>query len=74
MAVTTWAVWLPVSRKLAGSGLSAHSGSHVKNSSLMLLTYHANAAAEPVLAAWGIDTDGKPVFVGLDDARRQRVR
>ena len=25
--------------------------------------YHANAGAEPVLAAWGIDTDGKPVFV-----------
>ena len=24
-----------------------------------------NAAAEPVLAAWGIDTDGKPVFIGL---------
>jgi putative transposase len=35
-------------------------GSHFK--------YHANAAAEPVLAAWGIDTDGKPVFVGLDAA------
>src|SRR4029078_1999008 len=32
-------------------------GSHFK--------YHANAAAEPVLAAWGIDTGGKPVFVGL---------
>ena len=30
--------------------------------------YHANAAAEPVLAAWGIDTDGKPVFIGLDTA------
>ena len=29
-------------------------------------TYHSNAGAEPVLAAWGIDTDGKPVFVGLD--------
>lgn len=27
--------------------------------------YHANAGAEPVLAAWGIDTDGKPIFVGL---------
>ena len=26
---------------------------------------HPNAPAEPVLAAWGIDTDGKPVFVGL---------
>ncbi|BCQ06716.1 IS256 family transposase [Mycobacterium heckeshornense] len=35
-------------------------GSHFK--------YHAHAAAEPVLAAWGIDTDGKPVFVGLDVA------
>ena len=35
-------------------------GSHFK--------YHANASAEPVLAAWGIDTDGKPVFVGLDAA------
>jgi transposase-like protein len=30
--------------------------------------YHANAAAEPVLAAWGILTEGKPVFVGLDAA------
>jgi putative transposase len=30
--------------------------------------YHARAAAEPVLAARGIDTDGKPVFVGLDAA------
>jgi len=30
--------------------------------------YHLNARAEPVLAAWGIDTDGKPVFVGLDVA------
>ena len=28
-------------------------GSHFK--------YHANAAAEPVLAAWGITTEGKPV-------------
>jgi putative transposase len=35
-------------------------GSHFK--------YHANASAEPVLAAWGIDTDGKPVFVGLEAA------
>jgi putative transposase len=35
-------------------------GSHFK--------YHANAAAEPVLAAWGIDTDGKPVFIGLEAA------
>lgn len=30
--------------------------------------YHANAAAEPVLAGWGIDTDGQPVFVGLGTA------
>ncbi|CPX30294.1 transposase%2C mutator type [Mycobacteroides abscessus] len=35
-------------------------GSHFK--------YHANASADPVLAAWGIDTDGKPVFVGLEAA------
>ncbi|MGB8501516.1 IS256 family transposase, partial [Mycobacterium sp.] len=35
-------------------------GSHFK--------YHANASAEPVLASWGIDTDGKPVFVGLEAA------
>jgi putative transposase len=35
-------------------------GSHFK--------YHADAAAEPVLAAWGIDTDGKPVFIGLEAA------
>jgi transposase-like protein len=35
-------------------------GSHFK--------YHPNAGAEPVLAAWGIDTDGKPVFIGLDAA------
>ena len=26
---------------------------------------HPGARPEPVLAAWGIDTDGKPVFVGL---------
>jgi transposase-like protein len=26
---------------------------------------HPGAPAEPVLAAWGIDTDGHPVFVGL---------
>ena len=35
-------------------------GSHVK--------MHPGAPAEPVLAAWGIDTDGKPVFVGLAPA------
>jgi putative transposase len=27
---------------------------------------HAGSRAEPVLAAWGISSDGKPVFVGLD--------
>jgi putative transposase len=32
------------------------------------LRYHVGAAAEPVLAAWGITTAGKPVFVGLDTA------
>jgi putative transposase len=35
-------------------------GSHFK--------MHPGAPAEPVLAAWGIDTDGKPVFVGLAPA------
>jgi putative transposase len=29
---------------------------------------YPGAPAEPVLAAWGIDTDGKPVFVGLGPA------
>jgi transposase-like protein len=27
---------------------------------------HAGSRAEPVLAAWGITSDGKPVFVGLE--------
>ncbi len=27
---------------------------------------HAGSRAEPLLAAWGITSDGKPVFVGLD--------
>jgi putative transposase len=35
-------------------------GSHFK--------MHPSAPAEPVLCAWGIDTDGKPVFVGLAPA------
>jgi putative transposase len=35
-------------------------GSHFKT--------HPGAPAEPVLAAWGIDTDGKPVLVGLAPA------
>ena len=35
-------------------------GSHFK--------MHPGAPAEPVLAAWGIDTDGHPVFVGLAPA------
>jgi putative transposase len=29
---------------------------------------HPGAPAEPILAAWGIDVDGKPVFVGLAPA------
>ncbi|MFF3748787.1 transposase [Streptomyces kronopolitis] len=29
---------------------------------------HPNAPAEPVLAAWGIDTDGRPVFIVLEAA------
>ena len=33
---------------------------------------HPGARAEPVLAAWGITTDGKPVFLGLAPGR-QRV-
>jgi putative transposase len=37
-------------------------GSHCK--------LHPGAPAEPVLAAWGIDTDGKPVLLGW----RRRVR
>ena len=32
------------------------------------LEYHANASAAPVLSAWGITTDGKAVFVGLETA------
>ena len=32
-------------------------GSHFK--------FHAGNASEPVLAAWGITTDGRPVLVGL---------
>lgn len=35
-------------------------GSHFK--------MHPGAPAEPVLCAWGIDRDGKPVFVGLEVA------
>jgi putative transposase len=29
---------------------------------------HPNAPAEPVLAAWGITTEGKPIFIGLAPA------
>lgn len=29
---------------------------------------HPGAPAKPVLTAWGFDTDGKPVFVGLGAA------
>lgn len=35
-------------------------GSHFK--------MHPGAPAEPVLVAWGIDVDGKPVFLGLEAA------
>jgi putative transposase len=38
-------------------------GSHFK--------MHAGARAEPVLAAWGITTAGKPVLVGLDPAANE---
>jgi transposase-like protein len=34
--------------------------------------YHATAAAEPVLATWGITTAGKPVFVDLTPRRPSR--
>jgi hypothetical protein len=37
-------------------------GSHFK--------MHAGSRAEPVLAAWGITTAGKPVLIGLEAARR----
>jgi putative transposase len=33
---------------------------------------HPGSPAEPVLAAWGITTDGKPAFIGL--ARRHEPR
>ncbi|QCX82417.1 Transposase, Mutator family (plasmid) [Streptomyces sp. YIM 121038] len=32
---------------------------------------HPNAPAEPVLAAWGIDTGGRPVLIGLEAAGSQ---
>ncbi|MGW1803389.1 IS256 family transposase, partial [Streptomyces sp. NPDC001984] len=32
---------------------------------------HDGHSAEPVLAAWGITTDGKPVFVGLSSANSE---
>ncbi|HET9654533.1 MAG TPA: IS256 family transposase [Kineosporiaceae bacterium] len=35
--------------------------------------YHVGARAEPVLAAWGITTEGTPVFVGLDTAAGESV-
>lgn len=38
-------------------------GSHFK--------MHPGAPAEPVLAAWGIDSDGKPLFVGLAPANSE---
>jgi transposase-like protein len=46
--------------------------SHVRLDYLFLncshFRMHPGAPAEPVLAAWGIDTDGRPVFVGLAPA------
>lgn len=33
--------------------------------------YHPGAKAEPLLAAWGITTAGKPAFVGLDAAANE---
>lgn len=38
-------------------------GSHFK--------YHHGAKAEPLLAAWGITTEAKPAFVGLDPAANE---
>jgi transposase-like protein len=35
--------------------------------------YHVGAAAEPVLAAWGITTEGTPVFVGLESCAGESV-
>jgi transposase-like protein len=32
---------------------------------------HPGARPEPILAAWGITTDGKPVLVGLDVAANE---
>ncbi len=47
----------------------------VKNQYLFLdashFKMHDGHAAEPVLAAWGITTDGKPVFVGLGNANSE---
>jgi hypothetical protein len=36
------------------------------------VTMHPGAPAEPVLAAWGVDSDGKPGFVGLVRPARSR--
>ena len=38
-------------------------GSHFK--------YHQGAKAEPLLAAWGITTEAKPAFIGLDAAANE---
>jgi putative transposase len=64
---TQFEVWRqpPARPRRAGLTHLFVDGSHFK--------YHANASAEPVLAGWGIDTDGKPVFIGLA-GRLQRVR
>src|SRR5674536_406241 len=50
----------PAAARRRHAGLPVFDASHFR--------YHANAAAEPVLAGWGIDTDGQPVFVGLGTA------
>jgi len=49
-------------RDLSGIELDALfvGGSHFR--------YHAGSTAEPVLCAWGLTADGKPVLVGLEAA------
>ena len=56
----TWA-----GRSLAGTELDYLflDGSHFK--------YHPGAKAEPLLAAWGITTEAKPAFVGLNAAANE---
>ena len=35
--------------------------------------YHDGARAEPVLAAWGITTEGRPVLVGLEPGSSESI-